>query len=221
MNLPADVSQITFSQFLDIKAVENKHRGNWEQIVIETVKLFTEVDEKTEFGKHDSRIELGKEFTVVGAYYWIVGMIADYISNLPEGEPQYSFKHKGVKYVVTEDRVHGMTGRKHTVGEVIEALHFQQLFEKAASKVEEGEIFDGDCAFEFQLGLREIALICRQPGEKLPIDPGPRKAFLDERMLIFEDLPMHLVLNVRFFLLDTLKRLETTRITGLFSKVQD
>lgn len=112
-------------------------------------------------------------------------------------------KRKPCVYVIERGRTQSMiTGErvKFTTGETIEIKEWQRLTNGAIKS--KG---DPEGNFAFSLGLAEVSIICRKPGEELPFLKSERDAFIKQRMKIFSDLPTSEVLRVRFFLLRILR----------------
>lgn len=70
---------------------------------------------------------------------------------------------------------------------------------------------DGNLAFSRYLYM--MAILCRKPGEKLPVKHTEKKAFINSRAAFFEDIDTATALDVDFFLLSTLKSLKKNQQT--------
>lgn len=229
-NIPMTVEEMTYSQFLDMKAAEKNHSGDFRNVIIESIIPYLKDPNDAydmPFGedKEDAQyrpLVVGDDITATGLYLHLLYLIETYKGRVKDKDLIYEFEHKGEKYQVNERGIKALSGMAFTVGEVVEVLQYQKLytdmqrqFEKQ-NEMQTGQtgIFDLDCAMEFKLGLQEIAVLARKKDEKLPVIKREKDAFIVERMQVFQDLPMSIVLDIRFFLLSGLKKLAATQITA-------
>lgn len=70
---------------------------------------------------------------------------------------------------------------------------------------------DMDGSLIFSRYLYMMAILCRHPGEKLPWKENKRKAFLNDRAALFQEIDTQTALDVDFFLLTTLTALNKNR----------
>lgn len=215
-----DCSDITFSQFLDIKAIEKRNgKEGFVDTMIEVAEMWHDKVDDMPFGNVQQirALEVGELITISGWYMHIMQLIQE---GLKKAEKDFikEFEYKGEKYVFADEKIDTVMGLAFTAGQVVEALEYQNLYHKMA---EENEVWDLDCAFEFELGLREVALLCLKEGEALPYKRGELDVWLNKRVKHLEGLPMDIVLSVRFFLLNGLQKYVKTQTINHFSKDRD
>jgi len=151
------------------------------------------------------------EVTLIRLYCHIVNLINGYKPHKPTKDYQYTWL--GVEYFIDPNEAYdALTGQSHTVGEALTVL---QLQKQAVAVIEQKGDKDGNVSFN--LGLGELAVLLRPKGVKVPVSKKERTAFINRQKKIFEDLPLSVVLDVRFFLLHTLIRLAKKRLTDTFS----
>lgn len=152
------------------------------------------------------------EISLMRLYVHIVNMIDQY---KPKKLPRtFKINWKGDIYTIDPLEAHkAISGIDYTVGETLTALEFQK---KTIERINEKGDPDGNMAFN--LGCRELAILLRKKGEELPWKRRERIKFIDSRVKVFTDLPLNVVLDVRFFFLNILKRYEITHTTNSSSK---
>jgi hypothetical protein len=158
-----------------------------------------------------------EELTLIRLYVHCVNIIRNYkTEDVFEEGKDYVLNWKDNKYVINQDdSAKHLLGLSFTAGEAITTLEFQKKTHQVSKKHGDPE---GNLAFN--LGLQEIAVLLRKPGEKLPIQRRKRIKFIDKRAKIFEDIPLDIIMDVRFFFLRTLTRFIKTRFTN-FSLKED
>jgi len=108
-----------------------------------------------------------------------------------------------------------MVGMAYTTGQVIEVMEYQRRFVKTMN--EKGhELGVGN--MDFSLGMTEIALLCPMKGEKLPSDRHELDIWLGERRKVLRAVPLNVIFDLRFFLLNGLLTLKQIRITNFSLK---
>jgi len=120
------------------------------------------------------------------------------------GEHDYKFTWKGIEYLIPHLSYNSVTGQLQktalNVYEYVEAdtIKFQaQLMSEKEGDVE-GSIW-------FSEYTRLISLLARKEGEKLPLKPADREVFLQNRMEIFQDVPLDIAMDIDFFLTNGLR----------------
>lgn len=161
------------------------------------------------------RLKIGDDVSLLRYYAHIVSLINSY---KPEKIPTtFEWKSdKGKTYKVKKDEAaRAIYGTAMTAGEAITVLEYQRRAGLAEKKglAEIGNI-------EFSLGLTEIAILLRRPGERLPADKRKRDHFIEQRREVFADITLDVVMSLRFFLLNSLLAYATTRNTNFSGKAR-
>lgn len=247
INIPFSLRELTFSNFIDFKAVEQSYmhehvkaalaeaKLNDEELKKEDIKppalsimLMTEaVAAITGAGIHDfdtvlSEKDLQKLFddnfmltmqdfgltdlTVQHLYVHILTLINSY---KPEQlSSDYRISIGGKLYCIQGDAAaRALTGIRYTAGEVVTLKNFQRT---TALALERAGGYDAEGNLGFNLGLEEVATLLRPVGVKLPWERRERIAFIDSQKELFKDLPLDVIMNIRFFLLNSIKELAKT-----------
>lgn len=176
---------------------------------IECVPVSIEGDNFQSMIDSGYRLKIGDEVSLLRYYAHIVGLINGY---KPEKIPQ-TFEwtsSKGQTYKVKQqEAARAIYSTAMTAGEAITVLEYQRRAGLAEKKqlTEIGNI-------EFSLGLTEVAILLRRPGERLPADKRKRDHFLEKRREIFADITLDVVMSLRFFLLNSLLVYATIRNTN-------
>lgn len=156
-------------------------------------------------------IKVGDQLSILRIYAHIVNVVNSY---QPEEVPDiFRFTHQGQDFEIQRRRAaDAMLGR--TTGEMIETLEYQ----RRATLLMESERKDvGN--LDFELGLTELAILVRQPGEELPADKPSRDAFIEKRRRLFASVDLETIIGIRFFFLSSLLASRTTPTTATFGKV--
>lgn len=142
----------------------------------------------------------------------VVNVIKSYV---PESVPEtFKLNFKGNNFLIKKRRVvTNMLQAPYTTGEIIEAREYQRIAEHNVSEVpkESGNI-------DFNLGLAEMAILVRQPGEELPSSKSKLTKFIDERKKLFRHMPLNHVLDLRFFFIYSLLSYESSQEPNSFGK---
>jgi hypothetical protein len=239
--IPADCSEIKFSQYIEMSKREqkffecNKAAGDDVleradinvEYVMECVSAIcgdvgdmvyndgADVEQMVNRG-YNALLpsNMGQELTVARLYAHIVTLISSYE---PKQLPlDMVFEWGGSTYTINKDEAaRSLLNIPLTAGEVVVTLELQK---KTAKMVQKKGDVDGN--FAFNLGIQEFAVLVRKLGERLPSNRRERISFIDKRSRLFATLPMDIVLDVRFFLLRTLKDYIKTRLTSFSSTLQ-
>ena len=127
----------------------------------------------------------------------------------PDADPALQeLRQKHCLYIGRDRAVSLLTGEGTTTGQVLEILEFQRRFSILMEAVKEGS-----AALDFELGLREMAILLLPHGKELPYKTGARRRFLQTQMKRMEDIPLDQILRVRFFLIGSLEDYIRTKIT--------
>lgn len=134
-----------------------------------------------------------------------------------------TFKHKGQVFQIPTSIAIGsnfkLFGAKMSSIEAIEALQLQHVYSDKKG---------ADARYNSVIGV--MAAICRKVDNKgnledMPLDSTERRAFMQERMDFFQDMPMDIALDVDFFLSNSNPVWKSTRslaryLMSLTQKVQ-
>lgn len=198
-DIPFSSSDVTFSNFLDFRAADQRYltsdgdsvfermiecigtvaSGDWDMLPV-----YLEGDESIQ---KNYTIEIGIELSIVRVYSHLRTIMSedddnDKISN------DTKILYKGDEYIV-----HTYFNSSMTAGEFIETLELERT---VGPSIQKG---DPDGILEFQLGLRQMAILLRKPGEKLPSRKGDRDKWIKDRAKYLEELPLSVVVQVRHF----------------------
>ena len=205
INIPVDVSEIKYSEFLNFKLYEQEFFDAPEEekpaALVELVRNAYEFDvDNLPFGSPDKEytfLTIGEEITVMGLYHHYINLINTFN---PDIKNTYEIEYRGEKYYLDPVGImKSLEGAAYTAGEVITVCEYKRVLSKKTDNLDE------DAAMNLKLGLVEMAVLLRKKGEKLPLRQSERDAFISKRAKHFEDMSMDKVLAVRFFLLDILK----------------
>ena len=120
------------------------------------------------------------------------------------GEEDFKFTWKGIEYLIPHLSFNAVTGKLQktalNVYEYVEAdtIKFQAQLMAEKEGDREGSIW-------FSEYTRLISLLARREGEKLPFKPADREVFLQNRMEVFQDVPLDIAMDIDFFLADGLR----------------
>jgi len=160
------------------------------------------------------QLNLGDELSLDRLYAHIVNMIELYEPTVVPAD--FSIVHHGVKYTIDpREAFNTLMGVSYTAGE---ALTILELRRQAYKVIDEKGDLDGNLAFN--LGIREVCLLLREPGVEVPAFKAERNAFIDAHAPKFRDLSYDIVLNIRFFFLFTIQKYARTKLISSFLKAQ-
>lgn len=246
IEVPQHLSEIRFVQFCEFREKEqafwkeNEQRENSESDPenealtylkleeaikvfsgegIESVPVSLEGDNFQAMIDAGYRLKIGDEVTLLRYYAHIVTLINGY---KPEKIPTtFEWKsEKGKTYKVkSEEAARAIYGTAMTAGEAITVLEYQRR-----AGLSERMGLTGIGNIEFSLGLTELAILLRRPGEKLPADKRKRDQFIEQRREVFADVTLDVVMSMRFFLLNSLLSCATicnTNFSGRARLTQD
>lgn len=162
------------------------------------------VDEKDNELVGDYSIDFGEELSILRVYAHIRTIVHRYKPRLKIGSKDFSFTHKGETYYwdrpLWKDSMRPFPNLP--AGVAILVQDFRDLYNEKKKLIQYG----GENAnHDFNLGQTEIALLCRKKGEKLPMHDGERSKWIDKRSNEFSDIPLSTLLDLRFFLINTLE----------------
>jgi len=241
--VPFSVDEITFSQYIDFKKAEQRYFGtnteddqDQEPDSVQTKKQTEPKDPKdpidylaeavgfvvsgdlgiipfslpedndNDLFEKKYTIGIGDQLSILRLWCHIVTVINAYEPQ--QIDPDYSIQYEGEKYYVDPEMIFKhLENRAYTLGEVIEYKELERVIDIEQKGDQDGSI-------EFMMSLRQMAVLLRQKGEKLPWQKGLRDKFLRERSFHFQQMSMTTVLEVRFFLINILLRYVRKGITG-------
>lgn len=173
---------------------------------IHLLDLYSADDNVSEIMTRGCRFQIGEPFNVIRIYGHLLSLLNGYRTDRLDLSGDFAVDYKGKRYVINQDRAKRFfTRQSFTVVEVIEIQETRRLFNSAIAK--KG---DPDGALEFEMDLRTVAVLLREPGHLLPINKAERHRYLETMARHFSDLPMDAVLDIRFFLRSTLRELVKT-----------
>lgn len=240
ITIPLSPEEISFSDFCDFRKLESAYidantsedRKSDKPLLLLMDALSTIVkgdlskipvaidgDDYESFYDKGFILKPGDDITVLRIYFHILTVINKYV---PEEIPQtFTVKRsvfpwiKDPEYIVrSESAARVLANRPFTTGEMLEVLEYQRLSEHSVR-------VGGDPAnVEFTLGLAEVSILLRKPGEDLPTSRRKLKQFIRERSEIFGNLPLSVILDLRFFLIAALLKLRTTVGLDSFGKAR-
>lgn len=97
-------------------------------------------------------------------------------------------------------------GGRLTTGETLEMLEFQRRYKK---KGDDKKLGTGN--MDFGLGLTQLAILCRKEGEPFPSERNKIDDFIKARREELKGVPLHIIFDLRFFLISSLRGYLTTR----------
>jgi hypothetical protein len=142
-------------------------------------------------------------------YFWIVGLLGTFTGRMRTPE-DCTFEYKGDTYQIPTLSIRVMTGlpwipESLETGEMIEAYEIKRL---AQTKIGEG---DPEGAYLYTYYVQLLAALARKEGEKLPHSDSECAAFIEGRMVHFQEIDAGTALDVDFFLAMRMPPYETTR----------
>lgn len=235
IEIPFHVSEIPYSSFIDFQKAEqrwNEASSEEGEEVNETMieELLTdcvaaiikddfsflafslpEDNVKKDF-QNNFQIKIGDQISTVRLYTHLVVLINSYT---PEELPTtFSVEiNKEKYYIEPEEAARLFTRKAYTTGEVIELKEFER---NVNAEIQRTGDQNGNLAFTLELS--KLAILLRKNKEKLPLQSGERNRFIQDRVQLFQHLDMQTILNIRFFLLATLKTSFQILLTSTFLK---
>ncbi len=144
------------------------------------------------------QLTIGDHISLERLYISLVSLVNQYE---PDHIPEvFRMKWKGQDFEIKKAPVaRVITNKPITTGEAIEVLEFQR---RAGDRSKTSPLGSGNV--DFNLGLREMAILVRKKDEELPSSRGTRRKFIQDRMNLFKDLPLDTILSIRFFFISAL-----------------
>lgn len=234
LEIPFSIDDISFADFCDFKAKETLFfealKGD-DHDAADAVMILIEVVEQVVKGdlsdipfavdgenvldlmQSDFVFNFDDELSITRIYAHIITLLKRVdIENLDNGK-EIRIKNGEHEYVLDSVRaVRLMTETNVTAGEMLETLEFQKRFFGNSEKANLNDVTNLD----FELGLTEVAILCRKEGEKLPWRKAEFDNWLQKRIHEIKDIPLSDVLRIRFFLLDSLTNFVQTANTDTF-----
>ena len=217
IRLPEHLHEMTLQQYVSFDSVASGE-GNPIAIMAEAVQDFTGVDMRTII-----EAQVGDVYKRADALDESLRSVFGYISRLITAyEPKmynqdlHEFQYKGdtyrIPYIRTMPLGLGEVLPDISVVEAIEALELLRISENN-KKERPGE----EANIRFTTYLKMLSILARKEGEELPVNDAHREQFLTERLIHFQEIDAATALDVDFFLLSSLQRLNVTHeIAGFF-----
>lgn len=189
-------------------------RGNLELIPVavnneDVTKLF-----RTKFHYNIENV-YSEPLSLTRLYCHVVTIINAYKAQAVSND--FTIAWQGEAYTIDPHEAFiALNGGDYTAGEAITLLDFRKRALEGFK--EKGRDEGGN--IEFNLAIQEMAVLLRKPGEVLPHRRRQRVTFIDRRAPVFRNLPLNIVLDVRFFFLHILKNYKTTRRSNSSLRVQ-
>lgn len=151
--------------------------------------------------------------TILGFYRHLLWVVRSF-------EPvEFPIEYKGVEWNVTPNAEKLAYPGEFTAQETVEVLKLEQMFEKELETARKGEIFDfgAIASSDFGLEMYQIALLLRPVNDEGLIEPLPMgevavETYINNRVKELEELPMSVILSVRFFFQNTLTKVSAFNV---------
>ncbi len=231
IDVPFEVNAITFEGFCDFRSDEYLYlSAHSESEPVENFLLLQQavqhivkgdvlalplIHDKTDAQLIDTdyTLQLDEPISLLRLYAHLLTVIRNY--QPVEIPTTFKFKWGKKDFVIQQvPAARVLLGNPITLGEVLETLEYQR---RAATYMEATPKEVGNISFN--LGLTEFAILVKQAGELLPSNKAERRQFIESRKKLFATLPLNLVLDIRFFLTNSLLIHGQTLPTNSFGKV--
>lgn len=216
IDLPNHASQIKFADFCDFRQLEAKYLHDDDITGPEAAVMLRDAlativkgslhplpvnhpgDDPVQMLDRGYIVQIGDPLSLNRIYAHLVTIIQDY---KPDKVPQtFKMKWHGKNFTVSRAPIaRVLLGTPLTTGEALEVLEYQR---RASDRMATAPKDVGN--IDFNLGLREFAILVRKKGEELPADRDQRHRFINQRMALFKDLRLTAVLDIRFFFVTSL-----------------
>lgn len=154
------------------------------------------------------------EISLFGLYAHFLNMVTAYKTDPSAAKDVFNLDLAGERFVLESKKAARiLLGAALTTGEVIETLEYQR---RAGVAIRQNRATEG--AIDFNLGLTELAILIRKPGEQLPGSRSDFKAWIQERRQLFAEVRLNVIFDLRFFLLNSLTNYEVTRLLNISGK---
>ena len=222
---PTRCSQITIDQFFDFKGYEQEYfkysqddtrddgmavealakalsyiTGLTKDEYLEHFPLYVDSDDGGKVGSYT--IMLGDNLSVYRVYAHIRTIVYRYQTKKRGKRKGFQFTHKDETYIWDMGlfKQSLLEFPQLAAGPAIIVQDLQNMYKKRMGLVQ----FGGENAnYDFNLGKRELAVLCRKKGEELPLHNAVRSKFIEERAEVFSDVKLSTLLDLRFFLHST------------------
>lgn len=151
--------------------------------------------------------------TVLGMYRHLLWVVHSF-------QPvEFPIEYKGLEWNVTPHAEKLAYPGEFTAQETVETLKLEQMFEKELEAARKGDVFNfgAIASSDFGLEMYQIALLLRPVDEdgvieSLPMGEVAVENYINERVTELEDLPMSVILSVRFFFQNTLTKVSAFNV---------
>lgn len=232
-DIPFDASEITYADFVDFqvnvqkmyKALEEDEAADVSEYLEEATFSLVEVvsgttdflpfgldEDVSELIEQDYSIRLGDKLTLVRLYAHVTNLIEAFQPLTVDY--RFETNYKGENYYISPNKTARMLGlrKAYTMGEVFDYNEFTRQF---SNQIEKKGDLDGNLSFT--LTMYQMAILLRKEGEKIPFKKSDRKTFYSERARHLAELPLGVVLSVRFFFTSIIMRCARTATTDTSS----
>lgn len=133
--------------------------------------------------------------SVLHLYSHFVMLINGYQPEIKQGDPV--FELGGKKYYFAKNEVLNGVSTGFSVGETVAVMSLRAEYDRRSKAG-----YDGD--LDFSMSLREVAVICREDGVRLPSNPIKRNEYIENKVKEFhsEGITLGDVTTARFFFTD-------------------
>ena len=161
------------------------------------------------------------EVSLIRLYRHIITVINSYEE--PFGTDAFEVFYKGDYYKIGQNSYLAAMNLEVdlTTAEAVEVMHLKSQFKKVQDKLKEEDesITTADLVkSDYKIGLSELAILLKKDGDKLPHFKKSRNDYIKERAEYFKDISYQSVLDVRFFLTNTINDYVKKTFTGPFGK---
>lgn len=245
INLPSDIREIKLRHFTEYEAAHDRKVKLFDKLesgelgpmqfqyeyvkaLIDCIKAFDiEGVENAKFGdlhKHLDGLRKAEELdidktegTLITLYANIFKVIDKYDRPMVNLNEDFSFVYKGDTYTIPGGYVDAVTGQQNfapfTTAQVVEALQVWSQYDKHRRNDPRGN-------FLFTSILYLLACFALPPNEEFPDNDKDIERFINERVKLFQDIPLSVGLDVLHFFLPIRKHSAATRGTGGSSVLQ-
>lgn len=195
---PEQIAGLEASKILLIDALSSIVEGDFDLI---PYRPSGKIDENFMYDAEELQ-----ELSVLHIYTHVRNVVKNYSQLVSLDEPIFTIDGEGF-YFASDNIITSGTG--FTVGESVSVLEFR----REAGEKQKNEGYDGN--MDFSLSMKELAVLARKKGEKLPYKKAERHMWINDRMKLFHEARLSYadVLNVKFFFLNFISDLSLLDFT--------
>lgn len=212
--IPSSFRDVSLSQYISFSKEAALIREDGHNYIVQMAKAvgeFTGVDLhellSANIGDMYGDTE-GLDGSLRALYSYILKIVSEYKPQLMTPETA-GFEYKGELFqipVILQNTLGGLPVLPNiSVLEAIECFEVQRI---STANIDETGDENGSILFTYY--LRMLAILCRKPGEMIPVSESERERFFNERSKYFKEIPAGVAMDVDFFLSNTLLQLGKT-----------